>query len=144
MERNTLELACNSLFIEKIKNAFQAAKAYLLVKVCSFSKQKTSDLGSVPLQAAEPLIIDQDANAITVTGVLLPPFLWQGRTQPIEIIKHFGQRVADTISELTSPFILRTDTKAHCRMDTRALLESMGGPFRKKVRQKTPFQGKFP
>ena len=143
MERNTLELARNSLFIEKIKNAFQAAKADRLVKVCSFSKQRTSGLCSVPLQAAEPLI-DQDADAITVTGVLLPLFLWQGHAQSVKIIKHFGQKIANTINELTSPFILRTNTKPHRRMDTRVLLESMGGPFRKKVRQKTPSQGKFP
>jgi hypothetical protein len=63
MERNTLELARNSLFIEKIKNASQAAKAVRLVKVF---------------------------------------------------------------------------------MDTHTLLESPSGPFRKKVLQKTPSQGKFP
>jgi (p)ppGpp synthase/HD superfamily hydrolase len=143
MERNTLELARNSLFIEKIKNAFQAAKADRLVKVCSFSKQRTSGLGSVPLQAAEPLI-DQDADAITVTGALLPSFLRQRRTKPNEIHRYFGQKIANTISELTSPFILRTDTKPHRRMDMRALLESMGRLFRKKARQKTPSQEKFP
>lgn len=143
MERNTLELARSSLFIEKIKNALHAAKADRLVKVCSFSKQRISGLGSVPLQAAEPLI-DQDADAISVTGALLPLFLSQGRTKPNEIHRYFGQKIANKISELTSPFILRTDNKPHCRMDIHALLDPMDGLFRKKLRQKTPSQGKFP
>jgi (p)ppGpp synthase/HD superfamily hydrolase len=143
MERNTLELVRNSLFIEKIKNASQAAKAVRLVKVCSFSKQRTSGLDSVPLQAAEPLI-DLDADAISVAGALLAPFLWKGRAQPDEIPKLFGKTVADTISDLNSRFILLTDTENHRRMDTHTLLESLSGPFRKKVRQKTPSQGKFP
>jgi (p)ppGpp synthase/HD superfamily hydrolase len=143
MERNTLELACNSLFIEKLKIAFKAAEVDRLVKIYSFSKQRISGLGSVPSKAAK-LLIDKDADANTIAGALLPPLLSQGRTQPLEIIKHFGQTVADTISDLNSPFILRTVIKSHRRMDTHALLESMGGPNRKKVRLKTPFQGKFP
>jgi (p)ppGpp synthase/HD superfamily hydrolase len=143
MERNTLELACNSLFIEKIKIAFKAAEVDRLVKIYSFSKQRTSGLGSVHLQVAEPLI-DQEADANTVAGALLPPLLSQGRTQPNEIHRYFGQKIANTISELTSPFILRTVIKPHRRMDTHALLESMGGPTRKKVRLKMPLQGKFP
>jgi hypothetical protein len=143
MERNNLELACNSLFIDKIKNTFKAAEVDRFAKVYSFSKQRASGPDSASFQAAEPLI-DQDADAITVVGALLIPHLSKGRSQPVEIIKYFGKTVADTISDLTSPFILRTDTKPHRRMDTHALLESMGGPFRKKVRLKMPFQGKFP
>jgi hypothetical protein len=143
MERNTLELACNSLFIEKIKNEFQAAIADLLVKVYWFSKQRASGLDSMPFQAAE-LLIDQDADAITMAGSLLPPLLWQGRAQPIEITKLFGRAVADTISDLNSPFILRTDTEDHQRRDIHTILESLGDPSPKKVRQKMPSQGKFP
>ncbi|MGD9244380.1 MAG: hypothetical protein PVH36_05565 [Desulfobacterales bacterium] len=105
MERNTLELDYNSLFIEKIKNELQAAEADFLAKVCSFSTQRTSDLDSSPLQPAE-LSIDQDADAITRARILLPSFLRQSRAQPYEIIKHFGQTVANTISDLNSPFIL--------------------------------------
>jgi (p)ppGpp synthase/HD superfamily hydrolase len=143
MERNALELARNSLLIEKIKNEFQAAEADLLVKVYWFSKQRSSGLDSMPFQAAE-LLIDHDADAITVAGALLAPLLWQGRAQPDEIREYFGQTVADTICDLKLPFILRTDTEDHRRRDIHALLESLGGPFRKKVRQKTPSQGKFP
>ncbi len=143
MERNNLELACNSLFIDKIKNTFKAAEVDRFAKVYSFSKQRTSGPGSGSFQAAEPLI-DQDADAVTVAGDLLIPPLSQGRSQPVEIVKHLEKTVADTISDLTSPFILRIDTKPHRRMDIHDLLESMGGPTRKKVRLKTPFQGKFP
>jgi len=143
MERNTLELACNSLFIEKIKNEFQAAIPDLLVKVYWFSKQRASGLDLMPFQAAE-LLIDQDVDAITMARSLLPRPFWQGRAQPDEIPKLFGRAVADTISDLNSPFILRIDTEDHRRMDIHTLLESLGGPSPKNVRQKTPSQGKFP
>ena len=61
-----------------------------------------------------------------------------------KIHRYFGKKIANTISELTSPFILRTDTQTHCRMDIHAILESMGGLFRKKVWQETLSQAKFP
>lgn len=115
MERNNLELACNSLFIEKIKNAFRAAQLDLLAKVYPFSKQRTSGSGSVSFQTAERLI-DQNADAITVAGALLIPLLWQNLAEPDEINKHFGQTIANAIGDLESFFILL----------------------------KTPFQGKFP
>jgi len=143
MERNTLELARNSLLIEKIKNAFKAVEVDRLAKIYSFSKQRTSGLGSVPSRAAK-LLIDPHADANTVAGVQLISLLSQGRTQLVEIIRYIGQAVADTISDLNSPFNLRADTKLHRWLDTHALMEFMGWPTRKKVRLKTPFQGKFP
>jgi len=97
MERNNLELACNSLFIEKIKNAFKAAEINLLSKVYSFSKQRIYVLVSVSFQAAD---------AISLTDALLTPLLWQGHTHPDEVIKHFGKTTANTIRDLNSPVIL--------------------------------------
>lgn len=143
MERNTLELACNSLFIEKIKNAFKAVEVDRLAKIYSFSKQRTSGLISVPSRAAK-LFIDPDADANTVTGVQLISLLSQGCTQLFENIRHFGQTVADTISNLNFSFSWGTDTEPHCWMDIHTLLKFMGWPTRKKVRLKAPFQGKFP
>lgn len=142
MERNTLELARNSLFIEKIKNAFKAVEVDRLAKIYSFSKQRTSGLDSVPSRAAK-LLNDQDADANTIAGVQLIFLLPQGRTQILEFIKYPGQTIADTISDLNLPFSFRTDTTPHRWMDTHTLLRFMGGPTRKKVRLKTPFQGKF-
>jgi hypothetical protein len=143
MERNTLELACNSLFIEKIKNAFKAVEVDRLAKIYSFSKQRTSGLGSV-ISGANKLLIEQDADANTVARVQLISILSQGRTQPVEIIRCIRQMIADTISNLNFPFYLGTDTKPHRRMDIHTLLKFMGGPTRKKVRLKAPFRGKFP
>ena len=115
MERNNLELACNSLFIEKIKNVFKAAELDRLVKVYSFSKQRSSTPGSLSFQAAEPLI-DQSADAITVAGALLIPLLWQVSVKPDEIHRYFGQKIAALIGDLNFPFVVL----------------------------KTPSQGKFP
>jgi (p)ppGpp synthase/HD superfamily hydrolase len=126
MERNNLELACNSLFIEKIKNAFKAAEVDLLAEVYFFSKQRTPGLDSISLQAAI-LLIHQDADAITVTGVLLIHLLRQGRVEPDEIHRHVGQKITTTISELNVSFVLRINTEQLRRMDIRAPLKSLDG-----------------
>ena len=103
MERNHLELACNSLFIEKIKNAFRAAEVDRLDEVDSFSKQRTFGSGSVGFKADERLI-DQDADAITAAGALLTSLLWQHLAETDEIKKHFGWTIASAISDLNSLF----------------------------------------
>ena len=112
MGRDTWELARDSLFIEKIRNAFQAADADLLDRVCLSLQEREFDLGSKPFRAAE-LLIDPDADAITVAGALLAPLLWQGRAEPGEIHRRFGLAIDATLKDLSSPFILRTHTKHH-------------------------------
>ena len=104
MERNTLELAYNSLFIEKIENELHLAEADFLTKAYSFSTQRSSCLDLSPFQAAE-LPIDQDADAVTVGDALLSSLLQQGHAHPDKIRKLFRRTVADTISDLNSHFI---------------------------------------
>ena len=116
MGRNTLELARDSLFIEKINSEFKAADADLPTEVYSFSKERTYGFGSVPFEAAG-LLIDQDADAITVAGVQLTSLLWQGLVKPHEIHKHFGQKIATAFSDLNVSPVLRVDTEHHRRID---------------------------
>ena len=112
MEQDTLELARDSLFIEKIENTFQAADAKLLNRICLFTQEREYSLDATPFQAAE-LLIDQNADAITVAGALLSPLLWQGGAEPDEIHRPFGLAIDATLKDLSSPFILRTHTKHH-------------------------------
>jgi hypothetical protein len=92
MGRDTLGLAFDSLFIEKNRNAFKAAYADLLTKVYDFSKEKSSGLGTEFFQATE-LLFDQDADEITIVGVLLAPLVWRGLAHPDEIRKHFDDHI---------------------------------------------------
>lgn len=126
MGRSNLELGCDNLFIKKLKNQFNAADFDLLARVYFFSKEKTASLGSIHLKAAD-LLIEQDADAITVAGALLLPLLWQNLAEPDEINKYFDQTIAPIIKDLNSPLVLRTDTEDHRRMDIRAFLESLDG-----------------
>jgi hypothetical protein len=89
MERNTLELARDSLFIEQIKNSFKATE----------------------------LSIVQDADAISEESELLTPHLWQNLSELFEIHKNFYRKIAGTQNGLNSPFVLRVDTKHHRRID---------------------------
>jgi len=85
MERNILELARESLFIEQIKNSFKATE----------------------------LSIVQDADAISEASELLNPHLWQNFAELFEIHKNFYRKIAGTQSELNSPFVLQINTEHH-------------------------------
>ncbi len=132
MGRDTPELAHDSLFIEKIRHAFTAADADLLSRAYAFLWERARGPVSEPFQAAD-LLLDQDADAITIAGALLAPLLWQGLADPGEIRKHFGRTVADTLEYLDSPFIVCTNTRQYRREDVHALLTAMGGVPRKAV-----------
>lgn len=132
MGRDTLELAFDSLFVEKIRNTFKPADADLLNKVCAFLEEKAADIGIESFQAAE-LLVNQNADAVAVAGALLAPLVWQGRVEPSEISNYFGQALDGTLNELSSPFILRVDTEHHRRKDIHTLLASLSGLPRKAV-----------
>lgn len=132
MGRDSLELARGSLFIEKIKSAFKAADVDLLSRVYDFSEVKSADSGKESFQAAE-LLLEQKADAITISGALLAPFVWYGRVELSEILSHFGHSLASTLKDLSSPFILRIDTENHRRKNIQTLLASLEGHPRKAV-----------
>lgn len=125
MGRDTLELAFDSLFIEKIRNTFKPVDANLLNKGCAFSEEKAAGIDIKSFQAAE-LLFNQDADAITVAGALLAPLLWSGQVEPSEIPIHFGQALDATLNESSSPFFLRVDSEHHRRKDIHTLLASLG------------------
>ena len=130
MARNTLELAHDGLFIEKIKSGFQAAEAGLLTKAHAFSREKATSAGSLSFRVAE-LIRDQGVDAVTIAAALLAPTLWHGCAELAEIKQHFGQAVAGTLRDFKSPLVLRTDTEPHRREDIHVLLGSLAGNPRK-------------
>jgi len=109
MRRDTLELAHDSLFVEKTNHAFAAAAPHLLARAHFFSKERASGLETTPFQAVD-LHPDWDADALTVAGALLSPLIWQGHADPGEVRKCFSRTVTATLQDLSSPFILRNDS----------------------------------
>lgn len=130
MVRDGLELADDSLFIDKIKHIFKAADAKLLTRAHAFSKERAWGFDATPFQAAE-LLIDQSADAITIACALLAPLLWQDRVDLDEIQKYFEPSVAVELKDLNPPTILRSDTRQYCRKDIHLLLASMSSVPRK-------------
>jgi (p)ppGpp synthase/HD superfamily hydrolase len=130
MVRDTLELADDSLFIDKIRHTFAAADGSLLTRAYAFSREKAGELDSTPFQAAD-LLIDQGADALTVICALLAPLLWQDLADLDDIQKHFDARVVAELKGLNPPSILRSDTRQYCREDIHSLLASMGSVPRK-------------
>ena len=129
MRRDTLELADDSLFIERIKGRFAAADAELIIRAHAFLSEKACADDSTAHKAAA-LLIEQDADAITVAAALLTPLLWQECIDPSEIRKRFGSAVA-SIEDLCSPFIPTTDDRQLRRRDIHIILSSIGSVPRK-------------
>jgi GTP pyrophosphokinase len=121
-----------SLFRDKVENRFKAADADLLNKVYAFTITKAEGNKREPLRAAE-LLIDHNADALTIASALLAPLVWQGRVELSEISSRFGQSFDTTLKELSPPFMLRDDSEHHRRQDIRALLSSLHGHPRKAV-----------
>lgn len=130
MGRDTPELAPDSLFIEKIQNAFEAADASLVKRAYTLTRQKISSLDTAPFKAAA-LIVDHSADAVTVSSALLAPLFWKGLVDTDEIRESVGQAVADTLRYLKPPFNLRVDTENHRRRDIHTLLASLAETPRK-------------
>jgi hypothetical protein len=95
MVRNNLELACDSLFIEKIKKAFKATEPF----------------------------IHQDADAFTVASDLPPPHLWKNRDEVDEIHKNFDLKIANSKRDLKSHSVLRINSEHYRRINIRTVLK---------------------
>jgi hypothetical protein len=108
MRRDPLELAHGSLFVEKINHASTAANAHLLTGADALSTERASGSHATPFQAAG-LLLDRNADGLTVNGALLIPLIWLDLTQPAEVQKHIGRPVAATLQNLSFPFFWRVD-----------------------------------
>jgi hypothetical protein len=97
--RNTLELARESLFLEKINQTFPAAE----------------------------LLLDQGADSLAVAGALVVPLLWQGLAQPDEIQERLGRTIETAFGGLEPPFLPEWKTDRNHHQDIQALLKSFGG-----------------
>jgi hypothetical protein len=125
MRRDTLELADDSLFIERIKRTFTAADADPVIRAHAFLSKKACADDSTAQKAAV-LLMEQDANATTVATALLTPILWKEYIDPFEIRDHFGSTAATALEEHSSPFI-PTDHRKLRRRDIHAISSSIGG-----------------
>jgi hypothetical protein len=94
MVRNSLELACNSLFIKKIINAFKA-------------------IG---------LPIVHDTDAIIIANELFSHSLWLSLLKLFEIKNKTDLKIANKQSDLNFPFVLRVNTVYHYHRNIHALL----------------------
>jgi GTP pyrophosphokinase len=89
MGRDILELADGSLFIEKIRNSFQGESLDLLIRAYGLAQEKSIPGNLICLRAAD-LLLEQDADAVTVAAALVAPLLWDQRIGPAELENHFG------------------------------------------------------
>ncbi len=121
MRRDALILEPDSLFIDKIKRAFTAAEADLLIKVRDFAIRKTHGVDSTPFQAAE-LLLEHEADALAIAGALLTPLLWKNVTNLADIENHFGAGFATTIQGVD--FLALSQSGNH--HDVRDLLAYIG------------------
>ncbi len=130
MGQDNLELAFDSLFVEKIKHNFPAADVDLLTKAHAFSIEKASRIDSTACKAVD-LLLRQDADAITVVGALLAPLLWQNLADPGDIREYFGPTVAAMLEKLNFPSIHCSDNRQQPLKDVHTILTTFGGVPRK-------------
>lgn len=130
IEGDSLELACDNLILEKINRVFNRADADIVTKACAFAKELGCGIDSEAFRTAE-LLVDQDADAITVAGAMLAPLLWQGLVNLDEIRQRCGQKVSATLEDLGPPAILHLDTERYRRQDVHNFLASLAGTPRK-------------
>lgn len=126
---NTPGLACATAFFEKIRNSYEEIDAHLVMGAYTFSEARLADRrggGATYIQAGE-LLLEQEADAVTVACALLAPLLWNGLATEDEIRESFGDEVTAALAHLGSPFLMRIDSESHRREDIHALLESLSG-----------------
>nr|WP_320015520.1 HD domain-containing protein [uncultured Desulfobacter sp.] len=132
MGRDILELADDSLFINKIQNTFKAADAALLTRAHAFTREKLCSGNSAGYKAAN-LLFDQDADAITIASALLSPLLWQNLTDIGHVRKHFGPDVATALEDLRDSFFSPIDAQPRENEKIHAFLVSIDGIPRKAI-----------
>jgi len=130
--RETLELALDSLFIDKIQRTFQAADADLLTRAHAFIQEKLCDGNSTGYKAAN-LLFDQDADAATIAGALLAPLIWKNLTDIGHVREHFGPDVATALEDLRDSFFIQIDAQPRESENIHALLTSIDGIPRKAI-----------
>lgn len=124
MERNSLELAHDSLFVERIEHAFDAPDANLLRRVHAFSRGRAPEDDSTPFQAAD-LLLDQDADAVTIAGALLAPLFRQNLADAGEVERRFGPAVSQTLEKFHFPDAPHIDGQEDQRGDVQQVLAAM-------------------
>lgn len=132
MGRDTLELALDSLFIEKTNRTFKAADADLLTQAQAFSHEKACDGNPTGYRAAH-LLFDQDADAITIASALIAPLLWQNLTNVGHVRDFFGPDVAAALEGLRESFSPPMDAQPSHGRNVQAILASIDGTPRKAV-----------
>ncbi|OPY59992.1 MAG: Bifunctional (p)ppGpp synthase/hydrolase RelA [Syntrophorhabdaceae bacterium PtaU1.Bin034] len=132
MERNSLELAHGSLFVERIERAFEAPDANLLRKIHAFSRGRAPEHDSTPFQAAD-LLLDQNADAVTIAGALLAPLFRQNLVEAEEVERHFGPVISETLEELHLPDASHIDGRGDRREDIQRVLAAMDRASRNAV-----------
>jgi GTP pyrophosphokinase len=132
MGRDTLGLADDSLFIEKVKHTFQVADADLLTRAYAYTQEKLCDGNSTGYKAAN-LLFDQDADATTIAGALLAPLIWQNLTDIRHVREHFGPDVATALEDLRDSFFIPIDDQPCEDENIHALLTSIDGIPRKAI-----------
>jgi GTP pyrophosphokinase len=130
MQGDSLELADDRLFIEKIQRQFQSTDADQLIRAYQLYEQRAGGPDSHALQAAE-LLLGQGADAATLACALIAPLYWRGLTSAAEVQECLGPRVAHLIRDLVPPFPLRAGTTAYQRESIHSLLVSISGDPRK-------------
>jgi hypothetical protein len=95
MGREILELAGDSLFVDKSHRDFNAADTKLLKKTCPYSKQKACRNYSTGHRTAD-LLLEQTTEAATITGVLSALFLGQKMTRAKDRQRCGGPGIANS------------------------------------------------
>jgi len=132
MERNSLELAHDSLFVERIERAFEAPDADLLRKIHAFSRGRTPEDDSTPFQASD-LLLDQNADAVTIAGALLAPLFRQNLADAEEIERRFGPLISSTLQKLDFTDVPHIDGREDQRGDIQRVLAVMDRASRNAV-----------
>jgi GTP pyrophosphokinase len=125
MEREVLELAHDSPFIERVERTFTVEDTRLLRRAQSFLRRRSSARHSLSSRATA-LLQKQDADAVTIASAMLAPLLWHGLADPEEIREHFGFEVATVLKNLQTSDASDIDELSHRQEDLHGLFSSMG------------------
>lgn len=132
MERDALKSPPSGISFEsKADRAFKGRDADLVRKALAVSSRfYHTHRNSLNVAG---LLIDEGADAVTVSAALAAGPLWQGLIRLEDILEQVDQRVAATLSGLPSPERMQIDARNRRRESIRALLSSLDGTPRKVI-----------
>lgn len=130
MGRDTLQWADENRFADVIHRTFGKADAGLLMRARAFALKRTGP-GEAPDYRAAALLLEQEADAVTIAAALLAPIVWQGLATPDDLREHVAPSVAAVLQGLGSPYLPCTHSRSDRSEGIRVLLASMGGVPRK-------------